>query len=182
MMSGVDEGELVARCQQGDPRAQEALVTSYERVIYTLAYRMTGDREEARDITQGVFLKVFRALGSFDPRRRFFSWIYRIAMNECIDRLRSRPRVEPLDEGCEDPADAPDARAERREVAETVQAALLELKEDDRQILVLRHWLERSLAEIAETLGVPEQTVKSRLYEARLRLGRVLRKRGVTAG
>lgn len=178
-MRGVDEQGLVARSRQGDGRAQEALVTAYERVIFTLALRMTGDREEARDITQDVFLKVFRSLPSFDPRRRFFSWIYRIAVNECIDRLRTRRRQQPLDESREDPADRPDAAAERQEISDAVQAALLELKEEDRQMLVLRHWLHRSLAEIGESLGVPEQTVKSRLFEARQRLGRVLRRRGM---
>jgi len=179
-MEEADERALVLRCQSGEPRAREELVTAYERVVHTLAYRMTGDREEARDITQAVFLKAFRGLESFDPRRRFFSWIYRIAVNESIDRLRSRRQEEALDESREDPAERPDAVAERGELAETVQAALLELREDDRQVLVLRHWLDRSLAEIGEALGIPERTVKSRMFEARRRLGRILRRRGVS--
>ena len=178
-MGEADESALVLRCQAGEARAREELVTGYERIVYTLAYRMTGDREEARDITQAVFLKAFRGLGTFDPRRRFFSWIYRIAVNEVIDRLRSRRQEEALDESREDPADRPDVRAERREIAHAVQAALLELSEDDRQVLVLRHWLDRSLAEIGETLGIPDRTAKSRLFEARQRLGRILRRRGV---
>jgi RNA polymerase sigma-70 factor (ECF subfamily) len=155
------------------------LVTAYERVVYTLALRMTGDREDARDITQAVFLKVFRGLATFDSRRRFFSWIYRIAVNESIDRLRSRRTEEPLNPGHEDETDRPDRLAERQDLADCVQAALLELNDDDRQVLVLRHWLDRSLAEIGESLGIPERTAKSRLFEARRRLGRVLRRRGV---
>jgi RNA polymerase sigma-70 factor, ECF subfamily len=178
-MGETEESALVLRCQAGEPRARAELVTVYQRVIYTLAFRMTGDREEARDITQAVFLKAFRGLDSFDPRRRFFSWIYRIAVNESIDRLRSRRQDEPLDESREDPAERPDASAERGEVAEAIQAALLELREDDRQVLVLRHWLDRSLSEIGEALGITEQTAKSRLFEARQRLGRILRRRGV---
>ena len=178
-MGEAEESGLVLRCQAGDPRALDELVTAYERIVYTLAFRMTGDREEARDITQAVFLKAFRGLDTFDPRRRFFSWIYRIAVNETIDRLRSRRHEETLDESREDPAERPDARAERREIADTVQAALLELRQDDRQVLVLRHWLDRSHAEIGEALGLPERTAKSRLFEARQRLGRILRRRGV---
>jgi RNA polymerase sigma-70 factor, ECF subfamily len=178
-MAEADESALVLRCQAGEARACEELVTDYERIVYTVAYRMTGDREEARDVTQAVFLKAFRGLGTFDPRRRFFSWIYRIAVNEVIDRLRSRRQEEELDESREDPADRPDVRAERRDIAHAVQAALLELGEDDRQVLVLRHWLDRSLAEIGEALGIPDRTAKSRLFEARQRLGRILRRRGV---
>lgn len=178
-MGANEESALVQRCQAGEHGAREELVTVYQRVVYTLAFRMTGDREEARDITQAVFLKAFRGLDSFDPRRRFFSWIYRIAVNESIDRLRNRRQEVALDESREDPAERPDARAERSDVAEAVQAALLELREDDRQVLVLRHWLDRSLAEIGEALGITEQTAKSRLFEARQRLGRILRRRGV---
>ena len=178
-MADSDESALLQRCQAGDTRAFEELLAAYERIVYTLALRMIGDREEARDITQAVFLKVFRGLATFDPRRRFFSWIYRIAVNESIDRLRSSRQEEPLEESREDPGDRPDVRVERRETAETVQAALLELGEDDRQVLVLRHWLDRSHAEIGEALGITEQTAKSRLFEARQRLGRILRRRGV---
>ena len=178
-MTETDESALVSRCQAGEGRACDELVTLYERVVYTLAFRMTGDREDARDITQAVFLKIFRGLSSFDPRRRFFSWMYRIAINECIDRRRSRRPEQALDPSREDPADLPDAVAERRELAGAVQASLMELGEDDRQVLVLRHWLDRSHAEIGEALGIPERTAKSRLYEARQRLGRILRRRGV---
>jgi RNA polymerase sigma-70 factor (ECF subfamily) len=178
-MEATDEGEVVRRSLAGDPRAREELVGIYERVVYTVAVRMTGDRDQARDITQTVFVKVFRALASFDPRRRFFSWIYRIAVHESIDWLRSRRHEELLDPSREDPGERPDERAERRERADQVQAALMEMGEDDRQLLVLRHWLDRSLAEIGETLGVPERTVKSRLFEARRRMGRILRRRGV---
>ena len=178
-MDARDESALVLRCREGEVNAREALVTEYERVVYTVAFRMTGDREEARDITQAVFLKVFRGLATFDPRRRFFSWIYRIAVNESIDRLRTRRPDESLDAAREDPADRPETLAERHQAADLVQMALMELGHDDRQVLVMRHWLERSHAEIGEALGIPEQTVKSRLFEARRRLGRILKRRGV---
>lgn len=178
MLQDSEESALILRCQEGETGALEELVTEYERIVYTLAFRMTGDREEARDVTQAVFLKVLRGLATFDTRRRFFSWIYRIAANESIDRLRSRRPSEALDEAREDPGERPDAAAERRQAAEMVQAALMELGHDDRQVLVLRHWLDRSHAEIGEALGIPERTVKSRLFEARQRLGRSLKRRG----
>ena len=179
MTEASDENALVLRCQEGEGAAREQLVTRYERVVYTVALRMTGDREEARDITQAVFLKVFRGLATFDTRRRFFSWIYRIAVNESIDRLRARKPDESLDESREDSADRPDAVTERHQAADMVQVALMELGHDDRQVLVMRHWLDRSHAEIGEALGITEQTVKSRLFEARRRLGRILKSRGV---
>jgi RNA polymerase sigma-70 factor (ECF subfamily) len=177
-MDAIDEIALVRRCQDGDAKAFTALVTLYERVVYTLALRMTGDREDARDISQIVFMKVFKGLSGFDPRRRFFSWIYRIAVNESIDRLRGRRPADPLDPQLAS-NDAPEAAAERSERASQVQGAMLDLNEDDRQLLVLRHWLDRSYAEIGEALGIQETTVKSRLFEARQRLGRALRRRGV---
>ena len=178
-MEAADDNELVLRCQTGDARAREELVERYGRIVFTVALRMTGDREEARDVTQAVFLKTFRGLASFDPRRRFFSWIYRIAVNESIDRLRSRRQEEPLEDSREDPGDGPETRTARHQVVDAAQGALLELSEDDRQVLLLRHWLDRSHAEIGEALGISEQTAKSRLFEARRRLGRILRKRGV---
>lgn len=178
MLEASDEHALILRCREGDSIAREQLVTEYERVVYTVAYRMTGDREDARDITQAVFLKVFRSLATFDTRRRFFSWIFRIAVNESIDRLRGRRPGEPLDESSVDPGDRPDTAAARREAIEMVQAALLELGHEDRQVLVLRHWLDRSHAEIGEALGIQERTAKSRLFEARQRLGRILKRRG----
>jgi RNA polymerase sigma-70 factor (ECF subfamily) len=177
-MDAIDEIALVRRCQDGDARAFTDLVALYERIIYTLALRMTGDREDARDITQIVFIKVFRGLSGFDVRRRFFSWIYRIAVNESIDRLRGRKPADPIDPQMA-AGDTADQAVERNERAEQVQQAMLDLNEDDRQLLVLRHWLDRSYAEIGEALGIAESTVKSRLFEARQRLGRALRRRGV---
>lgn len=177
-MAAIDDNTLVTRCLAGDPRAFGELVAAYERVVYTLALRMTGNRETARDVTQQVFVKVHRGLASFDRRRRFFSWIYRIAVNECINERRSRRTHESLDERLVDPAPGQEEQAMRREVAEAVQAALQRLPESDREVLVLRHWLERSYAEISDALGLPESTVKSRLFEARQRLGRLLRTEG----
>ena len=95
MSAGRDE-DLVRRAREGDARAFEALVAAHEHAIFNLTLRMTGDREDARDLTQVVFLKAWRGLGGFDDTRRFFSWIYRIAINEAINLRQSmRPRAGP---------------------------------------------------------------------------------------
>lgn len=177
-MGAIDEIALVERSLSGDTRAFEQLVAAYERTVYTLSLRMTGDREEARDIAQVVFLKVHRGLAGFDRRRRFFSWIYRITVNECINARRSRRPHAELDEHLVDPGPTQEEQTVRRETAEAVQAALQRLPDADREVLVLRHWLERSYAEMAEALGLPESTIKSRLFEARQRLGRLMRMEG----
>jgi RNA polymerase sigma-70 factor, ECF subfamily len=179
-MDANDETALVQRVRTGEPRAFEDLVSAYERVIYTLAVRMTGNLEDARDVTQTVFLKVFRGIDGFDPRRRFFSWIYRIAVNECLSARDRRRPTEELREEHVDPMPLPDESSERRDREAAIQDALLELNDGDRELLVLRYWLDRSYAEIGEVLAIPETIVRSRLFEARRRLGRRLKARGVS--
>src|SRR5262245_25655943 len=92
-----DEQALAERAKGGDDRAFAKLVAAYERVIFNLALRMTNDREDARDITQSVFVKVYRNLDSFDPKYKFFSWIYRIGMNECLNHRGRKRAHEALD-------------------------------------------------------------------------------------
>jgi RNA polymerase sigma-70 factor (ECF subfamily) len=180
-MDANEERALVQRARTGDPGAFEDLVIEYERVIYTLALRMTGNVEDARDATQTVFLKVFRAFDTFDARRRFFSWIYRIAVNECLTTRDRRRPAEELGEEHVDPKPGPDETSERRDRESAIQDALLELNDGDRELLILRYWLERSYTEIGEVLAIPEALVRSRLFEARRRLGRRLKTRGVEA-
>jgi len=173
MVDGDPDEALVARCLGGEVEAFETIVSRYQRVLFNAAYRLLGDREEARDVAQGALVKAYEKLGSFDPRYRFFSWIYRIVVNEALNtRERRRPSAPLL-------ADLPDvARIEEalaaRERSDSVQAALLRLSAEDREVIVLRHFAELSYAEIGETLGLAEKTVKSRLHEARQRLGRML--------
>lgn len=176
-----DEAELIRLAVNGDGRAFEVLVTSYERVVYTAALRMVGNSEDARDITQNVFLKAFRGLPSFDPSHRFFSWIYRITLNESLNFLRQRRPRQDLDETLPSRDPGPDVRAHDAQVRDLLQAAMLELSDDYRQAIVLRHFLHRSHHEMSELMGVPEKTVKSRLYTARQLLAQALRRRGVTS-
>lgn len=173
-----DEAGLVDRALAGDRRAFGALVDAHGAVVYNLALRMVYDAEDARDLTQNVFLKAWRKLDGFDRRNRFFSWIYRITINESLNFLARRRRHEALGEGLEDPGRGPDTRAAAAEENGLVERGLMAIGPDDRLLIVLRHFLELSHREIGDLLEVPEKTVKSRLHTARGRLAGVLRRSG----
>lgn len=151
----------------GDREAFEALLLQYEKPVYNAAFRMLNSADDARDVTQTVFLKVFEHIDSFDPSRRFFSWIYRITLNESINWLGKSRRLEPLNYEVVDQGRGPDREVDSVNVSENVQAALMTLKPDYRTIIILKHFLGCSYAEIAEILEIPEKKVKSRLYSAR---------------
>lgn len=181
--SGVFAGEsdeiLAGRASRGDERAFDEIVGRYQRVIFNLALRMTGHREDSRDLTQEVFVKAWRGLGGFDPGRRFFSWIYRIAIHQCLNHRRRSGRVVELAREPETTEAGPEGRTEAHEMEEALHRALDRLADGDRELVVLRHFLERSYEEIAGILGIPAQRVKSRLYTARQRLRAELERMGV---
>jgi RNA polymerase sigma-70 factor (ECF subfamily) len=167
-----DEDGLIGRCLAGDSSAFEPLVERYHRPLFGVAVRLLGSRDEAEDVTQTTFLKAYRALATCDRHRRFFSWIYRILVNECLNTLRSRRPTQGLDEtmaaGPEsDPVDTDETR--RR-----VRKALLQLPEAQRDVILLRHFADMRYDQMAAALGVPEKTVKSRLFSARQRLCELL--------
>jgi RNA polymerase sigma-70 factor (ECF subfamily) len=164
---------LVERCRRGDRAAFTALVVRYQRPIYNAAFRILGNAEDAADITQLVLLKVAERLDDYDARYKFFSWIYRIAVNESLNMLRRDGREEPFGEGEEPPGPAsadPEWQADRAEVSERIQKALMRMKGSDRAVITLRHFSECSYEEIARILEIEVKTVKSRLFEARQRL------------
>ena len=173
MVDGDPDEALVARCLAGELEAFEAIVSRYQRVLFNAAYRLLGDREDARDVAQAALVKAYEKLASFDPHYRFFSWIYRIAVNERINtRDRRRPSGPIV-------GDLPTALASRRRSPPASSATACRrrycgCKADDREVIVLRHFAELSYAEIGEALGLAEKTVKSRLHEARQRLGLIL--------
>lgn len=179
-MNKDQEIRLLTNCQQGDRRALETLVRQYQRPVYNAAYRMLGNADEAADVTQTTFLKALENLDSYDKKYRFFSWIYRIALNESIDRLKQGTRLEAyIDSAAADRERPPDQTA-RSELADHVQAALMEMTEDLRSVLVMRYFGECSYQEIGEILDVPGKTVKSRLFSARQQLKARLEQHGVT--
>jgi RNA polymerase sigma-70 factor (ECF subfamily) len=172
-MQDAHDADLVARTLAGQPEAFEGLVGRYQRVLFKVALRMLGDHADAADATQSAFIKAYERLGTFDPRFRFFSWIYRILLNECLNAKRSRRAHE---EALAEPSTQSTAfdalaSAERRA---RVQRALLALPLESRQVVVLRHFAGLSYDEIAEAVGIPAKTVKSRLYSARQRLCELL--------
>ena len=154
----------------GDRGAFEALLVEYEKPVFNAAYRMLNNRDDARDVTQTVFLKVFENFGQFDPSRRFFSWIYRITLNESINWLGKENRLEPLLFDAADEGKGPQQELESARVSAGVQAALMTIKTDYRTVVILKHFLGCSYVEISEVLEIPEKTVKSRLYTARQQL------------
>ena len=180
--AGTAERGLVEQCRAGDPQAFARLVALHEGMVFNLASRLLGDPEEAKDVSQEVFLQVYRTLGRFEARSTLKTWIYRIVVNHCHNRRRfwmrrgkgkSRPLTEltaaeeaSLSAARPDPG-SPYDEVCRRERAERMQRALLELSFAHRAILLLREVEGLSCEAIAATLEVPEGTVKSRLARAR---------------
>lgn len=164
-----EDAAAVKRCLAGDSTAFEAIVTRYQRVLFTVAARMLGDEEDARDAAQNTFIKVYQKLGTYDSQRRFFSWMYRILLNECMNvRRRPGPNRTPVNDELAG-ASAPDTieAAERRR---DVKNAILSLPVAYREVIVLRHFAGLSYDEMSEAMGIPAKTVKSRLYSARQQL------------
>ena len=154
----------------GDRGAFEALLVEYEKPVFNAAFRMLNNRDDARDVTQTVFLKVFENFTQFDPSRRSFSWIYRITLNESINWLGKENRLEPLLYETADEGKGPDEELESARVSARVQAALMSISTDYRSVVILKHFMGCSYMEISDILDVPEKTVKSRLYTARQQL------------
>ena len=178
LMNSRDDTELVRRCLAGHVAAFEPLVAKYHKVLFGVALRLVNDYEDARDLTQSAFMKAFEKLNTYDPNHKFFSWIYRILVNESLNLLKRRKPQETLDAarvlslGSLDGTPADDY--ERRRLADVVQAAIMQLNPEARQVLVLRHFADLSYEEIASTLEIPQKTVKSRLFAARRQLCAIL--------
>jgi len=176
----VDDGTdqvLLARYRKGDREAFAELVIRYQRPIYNAALWVLHKPEDASDVAQDVFLKVAERLDEYDGQHKFFSWIYRIAVNEALNRLRRNGREEALDEDVELPdsdRSNPERRAGEAEVARRIRSALMRMSIADRTVLTLRHFSECSYQEIGQILEIDDKTVKSRLFEARQRLRRML--------
>ena len=175
MVDGTDHA-LIERFRRGDAAAFRTLVVRYQRPVYNAAYGVLRNAEDARDVAQSVFLRIAERADDFDPGHKFFSWIYRIAVNESLNRLRRRGREEGLDEDAEiaDAGAGPERRVEDDERAQLLHRALKKMSVADRTVITLRHFSELSYEEIAAAIGVDEKTVKSRLFEARQRLRALL--------
>lgn len=178
-MNKPDDKTLMERTLQGDRHAFEALLVRYERPVYNAAYRMLHDSDDARDVTQTVFLKVYEHLDQYDPSRRFFSWVYRITLNESINWLKKSKRLTTLEQDTADQRSGPRQQAGEAQIGEGIQAALMMIKSEYRAVVVLKHVLGCTYAETSEVLDIPVKKVKSRLYTARQLLKEQLTEQGL---
>ncbi len=177
-----DESEIIRRCLAGDERAHRELMRRYERPVFSVAMRMLRQREDAEDVTQETFVRMFRALDRYDPSRPFAAWLFTITSRLCIDLLRRR-RIRPLPlvrqemgSSEEETIDVPDAspgpdtvtqhREEERRVVEMIEA----LPPHYRIVVMMRHQQDMAYEEIAAALELPLNTVRSRLHRARMDL------------
>jgi RNA polymerase sigma-70 factor (ECF subfamily) len=178
MVAPDEEAGWIERSQQGDPEAFERLIARYQRMIHALTYRMTGSLDDAEDLAQDAFIQAFHQLDGFRADARFSSWLYRIAVNLCLNwRQRTQRREQAYQDlagqGIDPP---PDERAVR------VQEALLKLNPKQRAAVVLTTYDGLSHAETAKVLGCSETTVSWRLFTARARLKRLLKDLAPTKG
>jgi RNA polymerase sigma-70 factor, ECF subfamily len=162
-----DDGMLVQHCRQGDRAACEQLVLRYQKPVFNAALRMLRNPEDARDVAQTTFLKAFEHLADYDATRRFYSWIYRIAINESLNALGARKSFEEISGDEADEAPGPERQVESEQVGRAIEGALMEIKPELRTVIVLRHFMHLSYEDMGDILKLPEKTVKSRLYEAR---------------
>lgn len=176
-MESDDDVQLLQRFRKGDREAFTALVIRYQKPIYNAAFWILRKGEDASDVTQTVFLKVVERLDDYDPQYKFFSWIYRIAVNESLNLQRSRSHEDELDDDAdfeEPPGATPEQQLNQAERSRRLQGALMRMSTTDRTVLTMRHFSECSYQEIAQVLEIDEKTVKSRLFDARKRLGTLL--------
>lgn len=180
------EEALAQRAAQGDAGAFDALVTLFSNRVFAVAFRMLGDRAEAEDLSQEVFVALYHALPTFRGESRLSTWIYRITRNRCLNRMKFLKRRHvgshaDLDDpvvarGVSDPetdsrgARDPDKKLEGRELRDLLEKHLRELPEEQRTLVILRDLEDLSYEEIADITGLPLGTVKSRLHRARVEL------------
>lgn len=165
------------RFRRGDREAFAELVARYQGPVYNAAFWVLRRADDASDICQTAFLKAAERIDDYDPKYKFFSWLYRIALNESLNLRRDRGREEELGESADlqaSDADGPEERMQAGQRNRRLREALMKLSSNDRIVVTLRHFSELSYAEIADVLDIDEKTVKSRLFEARQRLRTLL--------
>lgn len=189
-MTREQEAAVIIAVLDGDVDAYEALVKEYEKNVYNLALRMTGNSEDAADMSQEAFIKAYNSLGAFRGESKFSVWLYRIVSNVCLDFLRSKNRKPTVslstenDDGEEveldiaDESQSPEYLLDRSLTRDAVRRGLSSLPPEHREILLLREIQGLSYEEIADVLGIEEGTVKSRIFRARKKLCTFLIKDG----
>ncbi len=166
-----DDKDLVRACQQGDASAFEKLVTRYQKKVYWIAYNLVGDAEDATDLAQEAFIRVFKSLDRFDQKFNFYTWLYRIVVNLSIDHLRKVKKHEAvsLDDFPVEPEmiNDPEKPLKDAELAKQIEQVLALLPEKYRTVIVLRDVHELSCEEIAKIINCTNATTRWRLHKAR---------------
>src|SRR6476659_1582463 len=190
-MPWTDE-ELVAKSIRGDADSFNELVLRWERPIYALAYRTIGREEDARDVCQETFLRAFRALPGFRGQAKFSSWLYRIALNLCRDwirRERRTPVVQPPEDvdlmelaAAAEPSESIEDLVARKDLSRAAERAMAQLPEEQRTAIVLKEYHGLTFQEIADLMGCPLSTVKTRLYQGLSVLRRIMIEQPAEAG
>ncbi|OGQ12715.1 MAG: hypothetical protein A2026_04590 [Deltaproteobacteria bacterium RBG_19FT_COMBO_46_12] len=182
--------EVIERCKAGDEKAFDEIVLRSQKKVFNIAYRMLGNLEEAKDLAQEVFISVFESVKDLKEEIKFDAWLTQITLNHCRNRWKYLKRrqyfnSDSLDDPIEtedgrlpravvDPSDNPEILYEKKSIQQFIQRGLLKLKEDQRELLVLRDLQGFSYEEMAELLSLPEGTIKSRLHRARMDFKEVL--------
>lgn len=183
----IAEGELICKCKIGDIEAFEELISKYEKKVFNICLRILGNYGEAEDVSQDVFIKVFKYINSFKGNSSFYTWLYRITVNECMDLFNKKKKViafsmdEPIENGEEevqreyrDKHESVEEKVERIELRKNIETGMQKLSIEHRTMIVLRDIQGFSYEEIAEMLGCPPGTVKSRINRARSHLKDIL--------
>lgn len=177
--SNREDCDLISQCLKGDTEAYGILVDRYQTPLFNTALRMTSDHELARDITQNAFVKAYEKLASYRPEHKFFSWLYRILVNDALNVLRQNRFETEIPESVEDGRNSPEDEYWEREQNRVIDSAIRELSHDHRLVIVMRHFNDMSYEQMAEILNIPAKTVKSRLYSARQNLAAILEQKGL---
>ena len=168
-MTGASDKELVEKCLDGNNRAFDELVDRYQLTMYRTALSIVKNQEVAKDVTQNGFIKSWEKLHTYDPAYKFYSWLYRIIINEALNKVRDEKiteRISSNQKGDKTPFQKIIRKEENRKLYEAIEA----LDGKFRSVIYLRHFEELSYQEIADVLGIHEKKVKSRLYGARMKL------------
>lgn len=171
------EAALVERCLSGDESGMRALVERFQKLVFSLCYRMLGQRQDAEDVAQEAFLRAFRSLHRWDSARPFRPWLMTIAANRCRTQLEKRSRRPAPSEFVSELAEAPPPPSD--EIGEELQLALEELRDEYRTCFVLFYQNDLSVTEISDAMDRPEGTVKTWLHRARKEMAEILLRRGV---
>ena len=178
-MMEIEDYSLVKKCLNGDGEAYSALVEKYYKIIFRLSQKLLRNYDDAEEITQIVFVKAYENLDTYNPRYKFFSWLYRITVNETINFSKKKSSSEEISEDIVAGEDDPEEIYDRNELGEKIQDALMELDMIYRLPIVLKHFLNYSYKELSDLLGIPEKRVKSRLFTGRQLLKDILVKKSV---